>query len=350
MSVEGCKRHFKDKGTRQKAEGVDELLRLFNYNLKNFQHIYDNNALIDMEVRPLIDRLSFHSTASVSKSLDVLDKCSTVWKRARGRVRQRELGAQSLRGQHLRRHWRRAPHRLRPAGGRLVASRQRRSRPQNHLNHTGICFFLKSIFFYASDSFVHTQKMLVTVCLCRQMQSICPTPWQRESAKLALHIPVVALFLTWFLTFPQAWTIFFWLHRSFSNVSFDFNQLPLHRKGKKKSLHMLRMYRHLAWRTFPSVSSCPVWMETFCSKLSCGRDKPGGNIRVDVALQINPAMWRDLLIHGTLLQMRQSTMMFDGLDWEQFHCNIIVLSTDHITGTIKIHARKILTCREKRAN
>lgn len=67
-----CKRHFKDKGTRQKVEGVDELVLLFNYNLKNFQHIYDNNVLIDIEVRPLLDRLSFHSTASVSKSLTFL--------------------------------------------------------------------------------------------------------------------------------------------------------------------------------------------------------------------------------------------------------------------------------------
>lgn len=46
------KSHFKGKGwSKQKAEGVDELVFLFNYNLKNFQHIYENNALIDMEVR-----------------------------------------------------------------------------------------------------------------------------------------------------------------------------------------------------------------------------------------------------------------------------------------------------------
>lgn len=46
------KSHFKGKGwSKQRAEGVDELVFLFNYNLKNFQHIYENNVLIDMEVR-----------------------------------------------------------------------------------------------------------------------------------------------------------------------------------------------------------------------------------------------------------------------------------------------------------
>lgn len=51
------KSHFKGKGwSKQRAEGVDELVFLFNYNLKNFQHIYENNALIDMEVRGLPGR------------------------------------------------------------------------------------------------------------------------------------------------------------------------------------------------------------------------------------------------------------------------------------------------------
>lgn len=46
------KSHFKGKGwSKHRAEGVDELVFLFNYNLKNFHHIYENNALIDMEVR-----------------------------------------------------------------------------------------------------------------------------------------------------------------------------------------------------------------------------------------------------------------------------------------------------------
>lgn len=53
------KRHFKDRGwSKQRAEGVDELVFLFNYNLKNFQHIYENNALIDMEVRGSARRTS----------------------------------------------------------------------------------------------------------------------------------------------------------------------------------------------------------------------------------------------------------------------------------------------------
>lgn len=48
------KSHFKGKGwSKQRADGVDEMVFLFNYNLKNFQHIYENNALIDMEVRGL---------------------------------------------------------------------------------------------------------------------------------------------------------------------------------------------------------------------------------------------------------------------------------------------------------
>lgn len=68
------KSHFKGKGwSKQRAEGVDELVFLFNYNLKNFQHIYENNALIDMEVRgsrqafsPLA-RCPFHSVGPLSR-------------------------------------------------------------------------------------------------------------------------------------------------------------------------------------------------------------------------------------------------------------------------------------------
>lgn len=114
------KSHFKGKGwSKQRAEGVDELVFLFNYNLKNFQHIYENNVLIDMEVRGSPRILKTPPPLPVSQCQVTVP---TERERSRVGVGERQLGAESLRGQHLRRHRGRAPGRLRPAGGGVVAS------------------------------------------------------------------------------------------------------------------------------------------------------------------------------------------------------------------------------------
>lgn len=63
---------------------------------------------------------SFHCLLDVSqRQLTV----PTEREGARGGVGERQLGAEPLRGQHLRRHRGRAAGRLRPAGGGMVASR-----------------------------------------------------------------------------------------------------------------------------------------------------------------------------------------------------------------------------------
>lgn len=188
------KSHFKGKGwSKHRAEGVDELVFLFNYNLKSFQHIYENNALIDMEVRG-----SSRTTHPPNITPSPVSPCQatvpTEREGARGGAGERQRGAESFRGERLRRRRGRAAG-LRPAGG-VTASRQ-------HPAKTARGDLLsKRYFFYrvGLDYTTEETEFKVTCTVTERILVCCSTVFVQHGGIGALHILICCFVIARFLT------------------------------------------------------------------------------------------------------------------------------------------------------